>query len=139
MSFEEIDAVSLEEGRKLFKKYFGKPKRNKFNAVKTEVDGIRFDSKKEAAYYWQCKMLKQAGKIKSFDMKPKIELQEAFQAPSGEKVKSIVYIPDFILIHLDGTLEIVDVKGMQTPGFKIKWKLLKYKFRASKNYKYTII
>lgn len=135
---EQFDRVSIEEGRKLFKKYFGKGKRNKYHAVKTEVDGMKFDSKKEAAVYWEYKMQKRAGEIKHFEVKPKIELQPAFVLPSGEKIAAITYIPDYVINHNDGTVEIVDVKGMATEAFKLKWKMLKYKLRAGGKYKFTI-
>lgn len=136
---QQFDRVSLEEGRKLFKKYFGKGNRvNKYHAVKTEIDGITFDSKKEAAFYWELKMRQRAGEIKHFEVKPKIEIQPAFVLPNGEKVGAIVYIPDYVINHNDGVVEIVDVKGMVTEVFKIKWKMLKYLLRAGAKYKFTI-
>jgi hypothetical protein len=41
----------------------GKPKRAKYGAEPTVVDGIRFDSKKEAARYQELKLLAKAGEI----------------------------------------------------------------------------
>jgi hypothetical protein len=40
-----------------------KPKKSKYGAVKTEVDGIMFDSKREASRYQELRLLEQAGEI----------------------------------------------------------------------------
>ena len=40
-----------------------KPKRSKYGAIKTEVDGIKFDSKHEASRYKELRLLEQAGEI----------------------------------------------------------------------------
>ena len=41
-------------------------KKSKYRAVKTEIDGHKFDSKKEADYYYSLKMRLLAGDIKGF-------------------------------------------------------------------------
>lgn len=104
-----------------------KPKRNKYGNVKTEVDGIKFDSKKEAEYYCQLKLLKQAGEIKDFGLQPRYELQPTFRK-NGTTHRSITYVADFIIDNNDGTTEIVDIKGMETQVFKIKKKMFEYKY-----------
>lgn len=38
------------------------------------VDGIKFDSAKEADYYCELKMLKMVGVVKDFVLQPKYEL-----------------------------------------------------------------
>ncbi|KKI88645.1 hypothetical protein WQ54_31175, partial [Bacillus sp. SA1-12] len=43
------------------------------------LDGHKFDSKAEAKYYEQLKLLKQIKQIKSFKLQPKYLLHEAFQ------------------------------------------------------------
>lgn len=40
-----------------------RPKKSKYGAVKTEVDGIKFDSKHEALRYQELRLLEQAGEI----------------------------------------------------------------------------
>lgn len=40
-----------------------KPKKSKYGAVKTEIDGIVFDSKHEAKRYQELWLLEQAGEI----------------------------------------------------------------------------
>jgi len=46
---------------------FQVPKKNKFNARKTVVDGIRFDSKKESDRYLKLKMLEKYGQIEGLE------------------------------------------------------------------------
>lgn len=86
-------------------------KRSKYNAKKVVVDGIKFDSKKEAKYYEQLKLRKAAGEVDYF------LLQVPFHLPGG-----VVYKCDFQEFHKDGTVHYVDTKGFETPEFKIKKK-----------------
>lgn len=102
-------------------------RRSKYNNQKTVVDGIEFDSKKEAEYYCQLKLLKKAGEIKDIGLQPRFELQPAFEK-NGVKYRPITYIADFVITNNDGTTEIVDVKGVETQVFKIKQKLFEYMY-----------
>lgn len=104
-----------------------KPKKNKYNNIKTTVDGIKFDSKKEADYYCQLKILKRAGEIKDFGLQPRYELQPTFKK-NGTTHRAITYVADFVIVNNDGTTEIIDVKGVETQVFKIKKKLFEYKY-----------
>lgn len=102
-------------------------RRSKYGNQKTVVDGIEFDSKKEAEYYCQLKLLKKAGEIKDIGLQPRFELQPAFEK-NGVKYRPITYIADFVITNNDGTTEIVDVKGAETQVFKIKQKLFEYMY-----------
>lgn len=105
-------------------------RKNKYNAKVTEVDGIVFASKAEAAYYNRLKILKKAGEIKDFEMQVKFTLMDRFYHPtktrkSGEPsvVGAITYTPDFIVEENDGSKHVIDVKGHRTPIFNLKAKL----------------
>lgn len=102
-------------------------KKNKYNARKVVVDGITFDSQKEAQFYCQLKLLKQAGEIRDFGIQEKFELLPSFEK-NGCKYKPIIYIADFVIVNNDGTTEVVDIKGVETQVFKIKKKLFEYKY-----------
>lgn len=104
---------------------------SKYKAKKTQIDGYYFDSKIEARYYEQLKWLKANKQIKSFKLQPRYLLQEAF-SKNGKKYRKIEYIADFEVKHLDGTIEVIDVKGMETEAFKIKRKLFE------RNYLYKL-
>lgn len=103
------------------------PKKSKYNNKKVIVDGIKFDSQKEAEYYCRLKLLKQAGEIKDFGLQPRYVLQPGFEK-NGEKFKPITYIADFVIVNNDGTTDVVDIKGVETQIFKIKRKLFEYKY-----------
>ena len=102
-------------------------KKSKYGNVKTTVDGIEFDSIKEADYYCQLKILKMAGEIKDFGLQEKYELQPMFKK-DGVTHRSITYAADFVIENNDGTTDVVDVKGFETQVFKIKRKLFEYKY-----------
>ncbi len=85
-------------------------KRNKYGAKRKEVDGINFHSTSEADYYIH---LKEEG-VNIVELQPKVRLTKA----------NLLYKPDF-LIEEDGVLVYIDVKGFETPVFKIKKRLWK--------------
>ena len=86
---------------------------HKFNAVKTELNGINFDSKKEAKYYTELKLRMKAGEVIFFLR------QVPFDLPG--KVK---YRIDFQEFHSDGTIHFVDVKGKKTDMYIAKKKIV---------------
>lgn len=107
----------------------GKPKRaHKYNAKKTEVDGIVFPSKKESEVYLQLKAMEEAGEISNLELQVQYVLQPEF-IYRGKKIKEIKIIPDFRYRRQDGHTVVVDAKGKkatQTRSFKDKWKMLIY-------------
>lgn len=87
------------------------------NATKTEVDGVKLDSKLEAYMY---KLLRD--KKINFETQKVFELQPAFRH-SGSAVRRIDIKVDFFLP--DHNL-VIDTKGFQLADNKIKVKMLKY-------------
>ena len=85
---------------------------NKFGAVATFVDGVRFDSKAEAGRWHTLRMLAMAGEILS------LERQVAFPLlVNGVAIGR--YIADFVYTDTNsGQRVIEDVKGHQTELFK---------------------
>lgn len=105
-------------------------RKNKYNAKKTVVDGIEFDSKDESLYYLHLKEKKELGEIKDFDLQPEFELQPAFRK-KGKKWLPIKYKADFLVFHHDGSIDVIDVKGFETADFKLKKKMFEYKYEHS--------
>lgn len=98
-------------------------KRSKYFAKKVKLDGITFDSKREAAVYQQLKVLERTKKISDLVVHHRFELF----APGnggvlGEKVGE--YEADFLFTE-NGELKVVDVKGFDTPLSAWKRKHLK--------------
>ena len=100
---------------------------SKYNARKTVVDDLKFDSKVESEYYLHLKEQKEIGAIESFELQPKFLLQEGFRK-DGKWIKPITYVADFDVWFPDGTREVIDVKGQETEVFKIKKKLFYQKY-----------
>lgn len=101
-------------------------KRAKYGNKKVEVDGIKFDSKLELYLYQSL--------IKNnleFDFQVPIELVPKFKF-KGISIRAIAMRVDFLLKH-NGQLIYIDTKGFATPEAKIKYKMLKYKFKDSDN------
>lgn len=113
-----------------------KAKESKYHNVKTEVNGIRFDSKKEARRYQELLSLQELGLIEDLRLQVNFTLREAYTKPNGERVRAIVYKADFTYYQKDQngdyTLYIVeDVKSRvtKTPVYRTKKKLIWEKFR----------
>lgn len=101
-----------------------RPRRNgtKYGSRKTEVDGILFDSRREASRYSELKMLEQGKVITGLQLQPEFELQAGFRDSKGVWRRPITYKADFLYIE-EGKVIVEDVKGMQTDVFKIKMKM----------------
>lgn len=89
--------------------------KNKYRNTWVECDGIRFHSKAERDFYIVLKNLESIGAVKLLELQPKVYMTDA----------KILYKPDFLIEEKD-QLVYVDVKGMETPVFKIKKKLWKF-------------
>lgn len=93
---------------------------NKYHAKKQIYNGNWYDSKKEAGKAWELDQLVKSKQIKSYETHKKFELF----GKNGTRICN--YFADFVVLHNDSTLEIIDVKSKitATPVFKLKWKIL---------------
>ncbi len=91
---------------------------SKYHAKKTVVDGITFDSKKEAMHYQELKLLERAGEI--HDLKLQVPFVLIDKSPYGRQIK---YVADFVY-YQDGQMVVVDVKGFKTDVYKLKKRLM---------------
>ncbi len=101
-------------------------KKSKYHAKKTELDGIVFDSKKEANYYATLLLLQKSGEVVSFERQVQFELQPHFRY-NGKMERAITYVADFVVTYKDGHTEVIDVKGMRTREYNLKRKLLLFR------------
>ena len=133
-------SISISEFQRLFPKQAADlnltvnksitARHGKYNAVKTQIDGIIFDSKKEAEYYKNLLLLKQAGEVIDIKLQPEFELQEEY-VKDGVKIRPIKYIADFLVVYKDGHIEIIDTKGYRKDKvYLLKKKLFHYKFKS---------
>lgn len=78
-----------------------------------------FDSAKEADRYRELYLLQAAGQISGLDCQVKFEL-----AANGVKIAD--YYADFMYFERpSGALVVEDVKGMKTPAYRLKAKMMK--------------
>jgi gp72 family protein len=101
-------------------------KKSKYSSVKTDVDGVAFDSKKEAEFYAELKVRERAGEISHLRLQPRYLLQEAFKH-DGKQYREIEYVADFEYIE-NGVTVVIDVKGFKTAVYMLKKKLFLYKY-----------
>jgi hypothetical protein len=92
--------------------------RTKYAAVRTQVDGVTFASKREAKRFNELRLLERAGKIRDLACQPRYPIVIAGRAVSA-------YVADFSYVDLEsGEVVIEDVKGVRTPLFILKKKLI---------------
>lgn len=93
-------------------------KRPKYGSKKTEVDGIAFDSKAEAARWSALRLMQRGGLISNLKRQVRFDL-----AING--VKLGFYKADFVYRDQAGARVVEDVKGMRTPVYALKAKLMR--------------
>ena len=97
-------------------------KKSKYNAKKTVVNGITFDSKKEAKRYMELKAMEKVGSIQN------LQLQVPFVLIEKSKYgRSIKYVADFVY-DISGSKVVEDVKGVKTPVYKLKKRIMAEKY-----------
>ena len=104
-------------------------RQGKYGNTKVEVDGVVFDSKREAADYQKLKLMQAAGAISGLTLQPEFELQSGFTDAWGKKWRPIIYRADFSFME-NGVLVVVDTKGFKTAEFKLKEKLFRHRYRS---------
>lgn len=103
---------------------FGMNPGQKYRNKPTVVDGIRFDSKKEAARWMQLQLLQSNGEVRN------IQRQVAFKIEVGGKL-ICRYKADFVYeacrgLQAPAWVQVVeDVKGVKTPIYTLKKKLMR--------------
>jgi len=93
--------------------------------IKTVIDGILFDSQKEADHYCELKFLKQRGDIIDFFMQVPFLVHEGYYK-DAEWVKPIYYKADFVVIgrikmQLKGMFVMESAIPMQIHEVKGRW------------------
>ena len=102
--------------------------KSKYSNKKVNIDGITFDSMKEANRYRELKLLEKVGEISNLVLQPVYVLLNGFEYKS-EKIRAIKYIGDFeYLDSKTGSKVLEDTKGFKTKDYLIKVKLLKNKY-----------
>ena len=102
---------------------------NKYHAKKTFVDGMAFDSRREADRYLVLKGMEEDGDIEDLRRQVRYELVPAFDA-DGKHYRPVFYVADFVYVE-DGKEVVEDVKGMRTDVYRLKSKLFARRYGLS--------
>lgn len=97
-------------------------RKNKYKAVKVVVNGIKFDSKKEAKRYQELVLLQKTHYIR--DLKLQVPFVLIEKSKYGRQIK---YVADFTYIE-NGVLVVEDTKGFKTDVYKLKKRLMAEKY-----------
>lgn len=98
---------------------------NKYNAKKVEINGVRFDSKKEAQLYQKLENLQRMGIISELQRQVRFEL-----VPKQKDERAVHYVADYVFKEGD-KLVVADCKSAMTkklPAYIIKRKLFKWRY-----------
>lgn len=114
---------------------FYRQSENKLNAQKCVVDGIEFDSRREAKRYAELKLLERLGEINTLQLQVKFPLIPAQYEEStavftkgahkGEPKRgrlierAVDYVADFTYFTKDGEYVVEDAKGFRDPSSAI--------------------
>lgn len=105
--------------------------RNKFFNKKVIVEGIKFDSTKEANTYLNLKEQEKQGIIKDLKLQEEYVLQDKFKLNNKTR-REIRYKADFTYITTeDNKLHVVDVKSPYTAKdkvYRMKKKMFEYRY-----------
>lgn len=102
---------------------------SKYHAKKATVDGITFDSRKEAGRYLTLKAMEEDGLIGNLRRQVRYELIPAFDV-DGKHYRPVFYVADFVYTA-DGKEVVEDVKGMKTDVYRLKSKLFARRYGTS--------
>lgn len=94
--------------------YFQK---TKWSTAKKQIyNNQKYDSGFEAGYAAELDLRQKAKQIKSWERQVKIPLDV-----NGYHIAN--YFIDFVVYHLDGITEYVEIKGYATETWRLKWKI----------------
>lgn len=97
---------------------------SKYNNKKTVVDGITFDSRREASRYQVLRDELNRGEIDDLRLQQRYEL-----IPKHGKNRAVFYVADFVYTR-DGKEVVEDCKGFRTDVYKLKKKIFEWKYNT---------
>ena len=97
---------------------------SKYGNKKTELDGMVFDSRKEAQRWAELKLMERGKLISGLERQVPFEI-----IPKTDKYRAVKYVADFVYTdERTGEKVVEDCKGMCTELYKLKKKLVYWKY-----------
>lgn len=111
----------------------------KYHNEPVKVNGIHFDSKKEANRFMVLMSMQSRGLIRGLKLQAQYTLQESYITDTGERVRAIRYVADFAYeratepdctgtVHWLPVVEDVKSRATRTAKYEMKKKLLRERF-----------
>ena len=101
---------------------------SKYRAIRTEIDGVTFASKAEAARYELLKLRQMAGEIQDLTLQPAYPIHVVKLYRNGWPIEIATvakWIGDFeYVVVASGEIVTEDVKGVKTSTYQLKKKLV---------------
>lgn len=105
---------------KINQRFPRKPSRNKYNAKKTMVGDIKFDSKKEAMRWVELQLLERGGEISDLRRQVRIPLMGQHGALYTRTGRKMILTVDFA--YTENGIEVLeDSKGAWTRDFEVRY------------------
>ena len=100
-------------------------RKNKYGNDKIIVQGIKFDSKREAQRFQHLRLMERAGLISDLKLQVPIPLIGQYGPLKGASGRALTYRADFTYIDTStGKLIVNDAKGFETTAYKLKKAIL---------------
>lgn len=125
MEFLRMTAAEYREKVSGVKKNFTTAKESKYHAKRVEIEGVLFDSKKEAQLWVRLQNLQRMGVISELQRQVRFEL-----VPKQKDERAVYYVADYVFKEGD-KLVVADCKSSMTkklPSYIIKRKLFKFRY-----------
>lgn len=129
-------------------------KPNKYHNTTQVYNGRSYHSIAEANQAAELDLLLRARQIRSWEPQCRLSILIAYRGrtpvlkvaeghkermAAGEIFPICDYLVDFKVKHLDGTIEYLEVKGMELPEWKMKWKLVEAAMSKNPKIKLTVV
>lgn len=98
---------------------------SKYKSRKHSIDGVVFDSKKEANRWFELVLLQKAGQVTDLKRQVKYELIPSQRVDGKVAERACTYVADFVYKQ-NGKTVVEDTKGFKTKDYIIKRKLMLY-------------
>lgn len=97
----------------------------KYGNRKVTLDGIPFDSRKEAKRWRELSLLERAGEISGLQRQVRFELIPSQRIGGKVAERPVYYIADFVYTE-NGETVVEDTKGFRTKDYILKRKMMLY-------------
>lgn len=105
----------------MYRQNYFKPR--KYNNIRQTYQGYNYDSKFEAQVAAELDILQKAGEIKEWERQFKVEIY-AWDEYGKPTIRVCSHKVDFRIHHNDKSFELLEAKGIETPDYKWRRKML---------------